>query len=464
MKGLALACLSLLLWLAGSPTTFAAAPSSPPPPPHALVLHIDGAISPASADYVERGLERAADGGASVVVLMLDTPGGLSTSMRSINKAILASKVPVLGFVAPAGARAASAGTYILYACPVAAMAPATNLGAATPISMFGGNRSLPAAAGSTASAASSATPASSGDTETRKATNDAIAYIRALAERYGRNADWAEDAVRNAVSVSAEQALKLRVVDLIAEDVPHLLAQVDGRVIKVGDGGQTLHTRGLAVKTWEPDWRSRLLAVIADPSIAYLLLLIGIGGLLFEGYSPGAILPGVVGAISLLLALYAFQLLPVNYAGLALIALGVSLLVAETFVPAYGSLGIGGVISFVFGSVIVMDTDVPGYGISLPLIFGISLVAVLILIAIIWLALRARNRPVVSGQEQMVGGVAEVLRDFDGKGAVHTHGERWQARSDVPVHAGQSVRITAIDGLVLVVTPLPEDMSTGES
>lgn len=454
----------LALWLVGLP---GAATATDAPSPHAMVLHVQGAISPASADYVERGLERAADGGASVVVLMLDTPGGLSTSMRGIVKAILASKVPVLGFVAPAGARAASAGTYILYACPVAAMAPATNLGAATPISIFGSNRSppVPAAATSVASAASSATPASGEDTETRKATNDAVAYIRSLAERNGRDADWAESAVRNAVSISAEQALKLHVIDLVAPDVPQLLAKVDGRRVKVGSAEQVLHTRGLAIETWSPDWRSRLLAVIANPSIAYLLLLIGIGGLLFEGYSPGAVVPGVVGGIALLLALYAFQLLPVDYAGLALIGLGVCLIVAETFVPAYGSLGIGGVIAFVFGSVILMDTDVPGYGISIPLMVGVSLAAVLILVAIIWLALRARDRPVVSGQEQMVGSVAEALIDFDGKGAVHVHGERWQARSDAPVHAGQSVRVTAIDGLVLKVTPLPdENTSTGES
>lgn len=422
-----------------------------------LLLRIDGAISPASADYVERGIQRAAADGAAAIVLQMDTPGGLDKSMRSIIKAILASEVPVIGYVAPSGSRAASAGTYILYASHIAAMAPATNLGAATPVQLIKpGQPPKPEPEPTSAdgkSAKPSATPPPT-DAEGRKVLNDAVAYIRALAERRGRNADWAEKAVRDAVSASAEQALALGVIDLIASDVPTLLAEVDGRKVATAGGERSLRTRGAVVETAAPDWRNRFLAVIADPSIAYLLLLLGLGGLLFEGYSPGAIVPGVVGAICLLLALYALQMLPVNYVGLALIALGVTLIVAETVVPAYGALGIGGVTAFVIGSVILMDTNIPGYGISLPLLIAVSLCAALALVAIVWLALRSRGRPVVSGREQMLGSIGEVLADFDRRGFVHVHGERWQAMTDAPLAAGQSVRVTGMDGLILSVEP----------
>lgn len=428
--------------------TGAAAPVSPMAHPAAIVLRVDGPISPASADYVVRGIQRGDSVHAAAIVLELDTPGGLSSSMRDIIKAILASPVPVIGYVAPSGARAASAGTYIMYACHVAAMAPATNIGAATPVSLTGGGAPLPAS--------SSGKPEASGNsTEMRKVTNDAVAYIRALAERRGRNADWAEKAVRDAVSVSADDALKLHVIDLIAPDIPTLLADVDGRKVETAAGPRVLQTRGASLETVTPGVRSQFLGVIANPSVAYILLLLGLGGLVMEGMHPGGVLPGVVGAICLLLALYAFQLLPVNFAGLGLIVLGVILIVSEAFVPAYGVLGTGGVVSFVIGSVILMDTGVPGYGIALPVVVGIAIAAAAILVGIVWMAMRSHKRPVVSGREEMIGAIGEVVADFEGRGAVHVHGERWQARSDVPLARGQAVSVTAMHGLVLDVKPL---------
>lgn len=418
--------------------------------PRVLRLTVDGPISPASAAYIERGIERAADLRMQAVLLEMDTPGGLDTSMRGIIKAILASPVPVIGYVAPSGSRAASAGTYILYACHIAAMAPATNLGAATPIQLI--NPGNPGELPNPASAASAAPrPAS---VETRKTVNDAVAYIRALAERRGRNADWAEQAVRNAVSLSAKEALAKDVIDLVEPNAAALLQAVNGLEVDLPGGKRALNTAGATIVTWPPDWRVNFLSVVANPSIAYLLLLIGIFGLLLEGYHPGAVLPGVVGAICLLLALYAFQLLPVNFAGLLLMTLGVVLIISEAFVPAFGSLGIGGVISFVIGSVVLMDTGIPGFGLPIPLIASIALVAALLVAGIVWMALRSQRQPQVSGSEEMIGMHGEVVSDFTGKGSVHVHGERWQARSDTLLNEGQTVRVVAMRGLVLDVVP----------
>ena len=437
-----------LVALLGIATAWAAAPKSPSPRPLIVTLRVDGAISPASADYLVRGISEAGDRRVDAIVLELDTPGGLSRSMRDIIKAILASPVPVIGYVAPSGARAASAGTYIMYACNVAAMAPATNIGAASPVSLTGGGSTPAPVSGSDK-------PAVNESTETRKVTNDAVAYIRALAERRGRNAVWAEKAVRDAVSVSSEEALKLHVVDLVAPNLPQLLADVDGRKVDTAAGARVLHTRDATIQAIEPGWRSRFLGVIADPSVAYILLLIGLGGLVMEGMHPGGVLPGVAGAICLLLALYAFQLLPVNFAGLGLILLGVILIVSEAFVPAYGVLGTGGVISFVIGSVIFMQTGVPGYGVAVPVVVGLAIAAAGLLVGIVWMAVRSHKRPVVSGREEMLGAIAEVIADFEGRGAVHVHGERWQARSDVPLTRGQAVAVTGIHGLVLDVKPV---------
>lgn len=418
----------------------------------AVLLRVDGAISPATADYVERGIAKAGD--APVIILQMDTPGGLDKSMRSVIKAILASPVPVVGYVGPSGSRAASAGTYILYASHVAAMAPGTNLGAATPVSLI--NPGTPPRSGD---GKDDSTGAPTDDAGSRKAIEDAVAYIRSLAEQRGRNADWAERAVRDAASASAQQALAEDVIDVIADDLQDLLTKIDGWEVITVAGPRTIHTAGLEMREIEADWHSRLLAVIADPAIAYLLLLIGLGGLLFEGYSPGAIVPGVVGAISLLLALYALQMLPVNFVGLALIGLGILLLIAETMVPAYGALGLGGVVAFVFGSVVLVDTDMPDYGLPVPLLIGISLVGVLLLAGIIWLALRAARQPVVSGTAQLSGARGFALGDFERRGQVHILGERWQAVSATPLRRDQPIVVESVEGLVLHVRALPESI-----
>lgn len=427
-------------------------------PPRAALLEISGPIGPATSGYFDKAQAKAVAAGVDVIVLRLDTPGGLDSSMRDIVKTILASPVPVIAWVGPGGARAASAGTYILYACHVAAMASGTNLGAATPIAI-GGSAPVPKerkpeenARPAEPDGASRIPPS---DAEELKTVNDAVAYIRSLAEKRGRNADWAEQAVRSAASLSAEQALRLKVVDLLADNPAELLNQLDGRSVHTATGPVTLHSAGAAVEKFEPDWRMRVLAVLTNPTIAYVLLLVGIYGLLLEGYHPGAILPGVVGGIALLLALYALQLLPVNYAGLALIVLGVALLVAETYATTFGALGFGGIIAFVLGSVLLLDTDVPGFGINLGVIFGIALCAALLLALMLFLIWRARHAPVVTGSNAMIGQTAEVLETLSGEGWALVLGERWRVRCAVHLRAGALARVTRIDGLLLTIEPL---------
>jgi len=434
-----------------------------------IVLPLTGAIGPASADYVVRGLAHANEEGAQLVVLEIDTPGGLDTSMREIIKAILASPVPVAAYVAPSGARAASAGTYILYASHIAAMAPGTNLGAATPVAIGlpGSSPSSPgkdggADKGTDKDKDKKPASADNGDPMAKKAVHDAAAYIRGLAQLRKRNAEWAERAVREAVSLSADEALAQHVVDVVARDVPDLLAKLDGRNITTAAGEKTLASAGAVAVTIEPDWKSRFLAVIANPSVALILMMIGIYGLFFEFYNPGGVLPGVIGGIALLLALFALNMLPINYAGLALIVLGLIFIVAEAFLPAYGSLGVGGVIAFAVGAIMLIDTEVPGFGIPLGLIATLAIVTGAFVFFVAAMALRARRRPVVTGSEELIGSVGEMLDDAQTDGWARIHSESWRVHSTSPLKRGQHVHVTARDGLVLTVAPASEITTKG--
>ncbi len=427
----------------------------------AWLLRIDGAIGPATSDFVTSKLVDAAVANASVLVLAMDTPGGLDSSMREIIRAILDSAIPVASFVSPQGARAASAGTYILYASHIAAMAPATNLGAATPV-QIGGGMGMPEIGkpgDKTKDEAESAKDKASA--MENKIINDAVAYIRSLAELRGRNIEWAEQAVRQASSLPAHEALEMNVIDLMADNVADLLQKIDGREVLVHGQTYVLDTSSIVVKEIIPDWRNRFLSVITDPNVAYILLLIGVYGLFLEFYSPGGIIPGVAGAISLLIALYAFQVLPVNYVGLALIVLGIILMVMEAFVPSTGILGIGGVIAFVVGSVILMDTESEAFQIALPLIIAVAAFSALLLVIIVGMLMRSRRVALVSGNSAMLSEIAEVMEDFTDKGLVRVHGELWQAVTERPVKKGQLLPIKAINGLELLLSD--NDETTGE-
>jgi len=429
----------------------------------AILIDINGGIGPAIADYIGRGIQKAMKERAELVVIRMDTPGGLDKSMRVIIKSILSSSVPVVTYVAPSGARAASAGTYILYASHVAAMAPGTNLGAATPVSLGGspspGKIKPPTEKDNAkdkknnkSKKAKAKTGAAPKDAKTSKAINDAVAYIRSLAQLRGRNVEWAEKAVRKAESLSAQEALKANVIDVMADNLPSLLNKINGRKVKVRAAEVIIKSDKLQIVEFKPDWRLRLLAVITDPSVAYILLLLGMYGIFFEFANPGFVVPGVVGAISLLLALYALQLLPISYAGLALLILGIAFMIAEAFMPSFGALGMGGVAAFIAGSVMLMEHPTLGFSISWPLIILMSVLNAGFFIVIIGMTIRARRRRVVSGAEALIDAEGAAFENFDKEGQVMVNGEIWQAITSEPLVKGQKIKVTKVEGLELHV------------
>ena len=427
----------------------------------AVQLQLDGALGVATAEYIIDGIESANERNANVIIIRMDTPGGLMEPMRDIVQAILNSDVPVVTYVSPGGARADSAGTYILLASHIAAMAPTTHLGAATPVSLGGDDPPVPRppdqidGGDSESEDAEESDESDPGGAMQRKILNDAIAYIRGLAEAHGRNADWAEEAVRDAATLTAREALEQNVIDVIADNLEDLLTAIDGREVNLNNESAVIDSADLVVDNVEPNWRIKFLKTIANPQVVLLLLAVGIYGLLFEGYNPGAIYPGVAGVICLLLAAYALQVLPVNYVGLALIIVGFALIIAETFIPSFGALGIGGIAAFIFGAIMMFDSGIPGFGISKIFIFSFAVVIGGMLFLLVGYLLKFRQRGAVSGKGSIVGGTGRAMLSFTGEGKIWLEGESWSAVSRVAIEKDQAVVVRAIDGLTLVVEPV---------
>jgi membrane-bound serine protease (ClpP class) len=419
------------------------------------VLEIDGAIGPATAEYVHQKFAKARTDNVRLIVLRIDTPGGLDTSMREIIQSILSSPIPVASFVSPQGARAASAGTYILYASHIAAMAPGTSLGAATPVQLQGPPTQFPGTDGEDGAERDSTGKSNQPDSDavTAKAINDAAAYIESLANLRGRNEEWAVLAVREAASLPAGRAVEMGVVDLMADNLPSLINVLDGREVDMGDHTITLALQGLPLIVQEPSWRTQLLEVITDPNIALILMMIGVYGLILEFYNPGAIFPGLVGAICLLLALYALNVLPVNYAGLALMLLGIALIVAEVFVASFGILGLGGGAAFVLGAMLLFDMDAPGFELSMPLLVATTVIGSGLMILVMTMAVRAYRRPITVGEEIVAGADVTIIDWSEAAGVVDYHGEHWRAKGNAPFRPGQHVQVTGREGLTLIVS-----------